>query len=70
VTYSLVRHGGTIEGTLVLPARARCRLRLRLPAGEHLSRVLVGSTTVAADRAGTVDLGDRHGTVAVRATVL
>jgi hypothetical protein len=31
--------------------------------------VLVGSTTVAADRAGTIDLGDRHATVEVRATV-
>ena len=43
VTYSLVRHGSTIEGRLVLPAGAHCRLRLRLPAGEHLVRVLVGS---------------------------
>jgi hypothetical protein len=69
VTYSLVRHGSTIEGRLVLPAGARCRLRLRLPAGEHLQRVLVGSTQVAVDRAGTIDLGSRLGTVAVRATV-
>jgi hypothetical protein len=69
VTYSLVRHGATIGGRFVLPARARCRLRLRLPAGEHLLRVLVGSTTVAADRAGTIELGDRHGIVELRATV-
>jgi len=32
-------------------------------------RVLVGSTTIAADRAGTIDLADRHGTVEIRATV-
>jgi hypothetical protein len=69
VTYSLVRVGATVEGRLVLPAGAHCRLRLRLPAGEHLVRVLVGSTPVAADRAGTIDLGDRHGPVEVRATV-
>jgi hypothetical protein len=69
VTYSLVRAGSTIEGRLVLPAGAHCRLRLRLPAGEHLRRVLVGSTAVAADRAGTIDLGGRHGAVAVHAIV-
>ena len=33
------------------------------------SRVLVGSTSVAADRAGTIDLGSRRGAVLVRATV-
>ena len=69
VTYSLVRTGTTIEGQLVLPAGAHCRLRLRLPAGQRLLRVVVGSTVVAADRAGTIDLGSRHGSVAVRATV-
>jgi hypothetical protein len=69
VTYSLTRHGAAIEGRLVLPANAHCRLRLRLPAGERLARVLVGSTPVAANRAGTVDLGARHGSVLVRATV-
>jgi hypothetical protein len=31
--------------------------------------VLVGGATVTADRAGTVDLGARHGTIALRATV-
>jgi hypothetical protein len=69
VSYSLVRHGSTIEGSLVLPAGASCRLRLRLPVGEHLLKVLVGSTSVAVDRAGTIDLGSRRGTVAVHATV-
>ena len=69
VTYSLARHGSTIEGKLVLPPGARCRLRLRLPAGERLVRVLVGATSVAVDRAGTIDLGSRRGAVTVRATV-
>ena len=54
---------------LVLPANAHCRLRLRLPSGERLARVLVGSAPVAANRAGTIDLGARHGAVLVRATV-
>ena len=69
VTYSLTRSGRTIEGQLVLPAGAKCRLRLRLPAGERLIRVLVGATAVAVDRAGTIDLGTRHGAITVRATV-
>ena len=69
VSYSLERHGSTIEGRLVLPAHAHARLRLRLPAGEHLGRVVVGSTVVAASSSGTIDLGDLHGAVLVRATV-
>jgi hypothetical protein len=69
VTYSLSRVHATIEGRLVLPSNARAHLRLRLPAGERLVRVLVGSTSVAADRAGTIDLGARHGVVEVRATI-
>jgi hypothetical protein len=69
VTYTLARHGSTIDAQLVLPAHAHARLRLRLPAGERLLRVLVGSTAVAADRSGTIELGDHSGAVAVRATV-
>jgi len=69
VSYSLVRSGSTIEGKIVIPYGAHTRLRLRLPAGERLARVVVGSTTVSADRAGTIDLGDRRGTVALRATI-
>jgi hypothetical protein len=69
VTYSLARVGATIEGQLVLPAGSHGRLRLRLPAGQRLLRVLVGSTPIAADRAGTIDLGDRHGSIGVRVTV-
>jgi hypothetical protein len=69
VSYTLARSGSTIDGTLVLPANAHVRLRFRVPAGERLLRVLVGSTPVAADRAGTIDLGGRSGPVTVRATV-
>ena len=69
VTYSLARTGATIDAQLVLPPGAQSRLRLRVPAGQHLVRVLVGSTPIAADRAGTIDLGARHGTLDLRATV-
>ena len=69
VSYSLVRSGATIEGQLVLPAGCRCRLRLRVPVGERVVSVRVGSTPVAVDASGTFDLGDRHGTLELRATV-
>ena len=69
VSYSLERRGATIVARLVLPAHAHCRLRLRVPAGERVTRVRAGSTALAANAAGTVDLGDRRGTVLVRATV-
>ena len=69
VSYTIDRGGSTVEARLVLPAHAHARLRLRLPAGERLVRVLVGSTRVAADRGGTIDLGDRTGAVLVRASV-
>lgn len=69
VSYTLTRSGSSIEGHLVLPKNAHARLRLRLPAGEKLVRVLVGSTAVAASSSGTIELGDRSGGVLVRATV-
>ena len=69
VTYSLVRSGSTIDVELVLPPQSHARLRLRLPPGERIVRVLVGRTRVAAGRAGTIDLGNRHGTVELQATV-
>jgi hypothetical protein len=69
VSYTLARSGSQIVGSLVLPRGAHARLRLRLPAGERLARVLVGSTVVRPDRAGTIALGNRHGAVELRATV-
>jgi hypothetical protein len=69
VSYSLVRHGPRVVGRLVLPRGVDVRLRLRLPAGERFDRVLVGSASVAVDRAGTVELGNRGGRVLVRARV-
>jgi hypothetical protein len=69
VSYSIVRRGRSIRARLVLPTDAHCRLRLRLPAGERLARVLVGSATAAVGPGGTIDLGARRGGVLVRATV-
>jgi hypothetical protein len=69
VSYSIVRSGATIEVHLVLPANAHAKLRLRVPAGERLRRVVVGSSVVAADRAGTIDLGNRQGALDVHATI-
>ena len=58
-----------IVGHLVLPHTAHVRLRLRLPAGERLVRVLVGSSVVVPGGGGTIDLGNRHGSWLLRATV-
>jgi len=69
VSLTLARSGSTISGTLVVPAHAHARLRLRVPAGERVTRVVVGSTPVRVASDGTVDLGSRHGTIAVTATV-
>jgi hypothetical protein len=69
VSYSLERTGSAITAALVIPAHAHARLRLRVPAGEHVTRVAAGSTVLTVDRAGTVDLGDRHGAVELRATI-
>ena len=63
VSFTLARTGSTIEGSLVIPPHTR--LRLRLPAGEHVAGVSVG--TLGAN--GTIDLGTLHGAVTLRATV-
>jgi hypothetical protein len=69
VSYSIARHGSSVVAHLVLPRTQDVRLRLRLPAGEQLSRVLVGSSAVVHGAGGTIDLGSRHGSLLVRATV-
>jgi hypothetical protein len=69
VSYSIARHGASVVAHLVLPPTRDVRLRLRLPAGEQLSRVLVGSSSVVPGPGGTIDLGERHGPLLVRATV-
>ena len=63
------RHGSAIYASLVIPPHAHTRLRLRVPAGEHVARVVAGGSVLTVDRAGTIDLGDRHGAVTLRATI-
>jgi hypothetical protein len=69
VSFTLERSGSAIDGTLVVPAHAHVRFRLRVPAGQRLLRVVIGSTPVRPNAEGTIDLGTRHGTIAVHATV-
>jgi hypothetical protein len=69
VSYSVERAGSVVEGSLVIPAHAHARLRLRVPAGEHVARVVADGAVLTVDRAGTVDLGARHGAVELRATI-
>ena len=69
VSYTIARRGRVVTARLVIPAGAHARLRLRLPAGEHVERVVVGGRRVPFDAAGTIELGSRRGAVAVRATV-
>jgi hypothetical protein len=69
VSYSIARSGASVVTRLVLPRTQDVRLRLRLPAGERLSRVLVGSSSVVPGAGGTIDLGGRRGALLVRATV-
>jgi hypothetical protein len=69
LTFSLVRRRSEIAARLVLPAHSHARLRLRVPVGERVVRVWVGSARVPVDRAGTIDLGARHGAVEVRASI-
>jgi hypothetical protein len=66
VSYSLERTGSTIAVELTLPPRANARLRLRLPAGEHIGSVSAGKL----DRVtSTIDLRGHDGRLALRATV-
>jgi hypothetical protein len=69
VSFSLARHGSRIVGRLDLPAGCRCRLRLRVPTGQRVASVRVGATHLTPDRSGTIDLGNRHGALRLRATV-
>jgi hypothetical protein len=69
VSYTLVRRGAAIRARLVLPEGCRCRLRLRLPAGERVASATIDGAAVAVNSAGTIRLGARHGVVDVQATV-
>jgi hypothetical protein len=66
ISYSIERTGNAVSIELTLPPRANVRLRLRLPAREHVGSVSLGKL----DRAtGTIDLRGHQGTFALRATV-
>jgi hypothetical protein len=69
VSYSLSRRGSSVEIRLVLPAHAHARLRIRLPAGERVTSVSLGSRRLRVAAATTVDLSAFHGTLALRAAV-
>ena len=63
VSFTLTRSGSSISGELVVPPHTR--LRLRVPAGEHIERVSIGKVNAT----GTIDLGPLHGHLTLQATV-
>ena len=70
VSYSIVRQGQTVVARVTAPEGLRSlHLRLRLPAGETLTDVQVGSTSIPFDAGGTIDLSGRGASLEVRATV-
>jgi hypothetical protein len=69
VSFTLTRSGSAIDGSLVVPAGSHARLRLRVPSGEHVTRVVIGSTALPVNGTGTVDLGSLHGSLSLSATV-
>ncbi|MFL5961320.1 MAG: hypothetical protein ACJ757_00305 [Gaiellaceae bacterium] len=69
VSYSLSRRGGSVDIHLVLPAHAHARLRIRLPAGERVSGVSLGSRRLPFASAATVDLSALHGALTLHAAV-
>jgi hypothetical protein len=69
VSYSLSRRGSVVDIRLVLPAHARARLRIRVPAGERVASVSLGARRLPFSAAATVDLSALHGAVLLRAAV-
>jgi hypothetical protein len=69
VSYSLSRGGSSVEIHLVLPAHARARLRIRVPAGERVASVSVGPRRLPFSAPATVDLSAFHGVVTLNAAV-
>ena len=66
VSFSIARAGSRIDVHVDAPPGAQVRLRLRLPPGERIRSVSLGSLNAAS---GTVDLGSRHGPISFRAIV-
>jgi hypothetical protein len=69
LSYSLSRRGPSLAIRLVLPPHAHARLRIRLPAGERVASVWIGSRRLPFAAAQTVDLGALRGPVTLRAAV-
>ncbi len=73
VSFSLSRQGDTVVGTIDPPSKpppASLRLRLRLPAGEHVGAVRVNGSQVAIDRrTDTIDLTGLEGHLQLEAVV-
>jgi hypothetical protein len=73
VSFSISRQGDEVAGTIdppTKPAPAFLRLRLRLPAGEHVGAVRVNGRQVAIDRrTDTIDLTGLDGHLQLEAVV-
>ena len=70
LSYSLARRGSEITARLDLPPHCRCRLRLRVPAGERVALATIGARRVRVGPRETIALGERHGALRVHATVI
>jgi len=70
LSYSIARQGQAVVAHVTAPGRLpSLRLRLRLPAGDRLEDVHIGSTPVPFDGDGTIDLTGRGTSIDILATV-
>jgi hypothetical protein len=70
LSYSITRQGQAVVAHVSVPGNPpSVRLRLRLPAGDTLVGVQVGSASVPFDGDGTIDLTGRGTSIDVQATV-
>jgi hypothetical protein len=70
VSYSLSRRKSSVEIHLILPVHAHARLRIRVPHGERVTSVSLGSRQLRFAATATVDLRALHGAVTLRAVVV
>jgi hypothetical protein len=67
LSFSIARHGSTVRVHVLAPATPRLRLRLRLPGGERIVDVRLGSRRLPFDaRTATIDLTGRRGPLELR----
>ena len=70
VSFTLARRNGEVQGLVELPPRAtRVRLRLRVPEGVRVRRVVANGRVLRIDARGTVDLSGRGRRIELRAVV-